>query len=87
MAEEPDNLVLQTLREIRGRLDRHEERFDRMDKRFDKLDRKLDDMAGSLTYSLGFSMQANVRHESVQKKLEAPEQRVTRLEGQPEERV
>jgi hypothetical protein len=32
-------------------------------------------------------MQANVRHESVQKKLEALEQRVTRLEGRPEERV
>ena len=36
---------------------------------------------------LGFSMQANIRHESVQKKLEALEQRVTRLEGRPEERV
>jgi hypothetical protein len=87
MANEPDNLVLQMLREIRARLDKHEERFDKMDKRFDGLDNKLEDMAGSLTYSLGFSLQANVRHESVQKKLEALEQRVTRLEGRPEEGV
>jgi hypothetical protein len=87
MAHEPDNLVLQMLREIRASLDRHEERFDKIDERFNGLDRKLDDMAGSLTCALGFSMQANVRHESVQKKLEALEQRVTRLEGRPEERV
>jgi tetrahydromethanopterin S-methyltransferase subunit G len=80
MANEPDNLALEMLREIRARLDRHEARFDKMDKRFDKLDKKLDDMAGGLTYSLGFSMQANLRHENVQKKLDALEQRVERLE-------
>ena len=73
MAKEPDNLVLKMLQEIRARLDKHEERFD-------KLDKKLDDMAGSLTYSLGFSMQANVRHDNVQKKLDALAQRVERLE-------
>jgi polyhydroxyalkanoate synthesis regulator phasin len=73
MAKEPDNLVLKMLREIRGRLDKHEERFD-------KIDKKLDDMSESLTFALGISMQANVRHESVQKKLDALEQRVNRLE-------
>ena len=80
MAKEPDNLVLKMLREIRSTLDKHEERFDKMDKRFDKLDKKLDDMAGGLTYSLGFSMQANLRHEGVRQKLDALEQRVERLE-------
>lgn len=73
MAEEADNLVLTMLREIRARLDKHEERFD-------KIDNKLDDMSESLTTSLGLSLHANVRHESVQKKLDALEQRVKRLE-------
>jgi archaellum component FlaC len=80
MAKEPDNLVLKMLREIRTRLDKHEERFDRMEKRFDTIDKKLDDMSESLTYSLGLSLHANVRHESVQKQLDAMEQRIRRLE-------
>jgi polyhydroxyalkanoate synthesis regulator phasin len=73
MAKEPDNLVLKMLREIRARLDRHEQRFD-------KIDKKLDDMSESLTYALGLSLKANVQHESVQKQLDALAQRVQRLE-------
>lgn len=80
MADEPDDLVLQMLREIRASLDR---RFEEPDKRSDGLDGRPEDMAGSLTYSLGFSMQANVRHEDIQCKRDTVEQRATR----PEERV
>jgi hypothetical protein len=80
MAKEPDNLVMKMLIEIRGRLDKHEERFDKIDKRFDQVDKKLEDMSETLAYSLGISMHANVRHEGVQKKLDALEQRIKRLE-------
>jgi hypothetical protein len=80
MAKVPDNPVLKMLREIRATLHKREERFGQIDKRFDSVDKKLADMSESLTYSLGFSMQANVRHEGVQKQLDALAQRVKRLE-------
>lgn len=73
MAKEPDNLVLRMLREIRATLDKHEPRFD-------KIDKKLDDMSASLTMALGLSLHANVRHENVQQRLDALEQRVQKLE-------
>jgi tetrahydromethanopterin S-methyltransferase subunit G len=80
MAKEPDNLVLRMLREIRATPDRHERRFDKIDKRFDRMDKKLDDMSAPLTTALGLALHANVRHESVQKQLDALEQRVQKLE-------
>jgi uncharacterized protein YaaN involved in tellurite resistance len=72
VAKEPDNLVRKMLREIRATLDKHEQRFDEVDER-------LDDISETLTTSLGLSLHANVRHESVQK-LDALEQRIKRLE-------
>ena len=39
MANDPNNLVLVQLREIRATL----ERFDEMDKRFDQLDKRFED--------------------------------------------
>jgi hypothetical protein len=80
MAKEPDKLVLKMLREIPARPDRHEERFDRTDRRFDRIDKKLDDMPGSLTCALGIPLHADVRHAGAQKKLDALEQRVKKLE-------
>jgi tetrahydromethanopterin S-methyltransferase subunit G len=83
MAKQPDNLVLKMPREIRATLATHERRFDKIDKRFDEMDKKLDNVSVSLTTALGLSLHANVRHESVQKKLDALEPRVQK----PEERV
>jgi len=80
MAKEPDNLVLKMLRDIRATIDEHTKLFEKAEKRFDKIDKKLEEMSESLTYSLGTSMHANVRHETVQKKLDALEQRIKRLE-------
>ena len=53
MANEPENLVLVQLREIRAILEMHNKRFDQMEARFDGLDRKFDEWAGYVTHALG----------------------------------
>jgi tetrahydromethanopterin S-methyltransferase subunit G len=80
MAKEPGNLVLKMLREIRATLDKHEQRFDKIDQRLDQVDKKLDAVSESLTTSLGLSLHANIRHESVKRQLDALDKRVKRLE-------
>lgn len=74
MPKEPDNVVLKLLREIRGKQDEH-------DKRFAKIEKKLDDLANSATYALGLSAQANIRHETVQDKIDELEKRLKKLEA------
>jgi len=74
MAKEPDNIVLKLLREIREKQDDH-------DKRFSKIDKKLDELSDSVTYALGLSAHANVRHEAVQKKIDEIEKRLKKLEA------
>jgi len=52
MADEPDNLVLFQLREIRATLAEHSARFDRMDTRFDQLDKRFDDFHALTSHTL-----------------------------------
>jgi hypothetical protein len=56
MADEPDNLVLVQLREIRTTLADHSKRFDRMDERFDRIDKRFDDFHLLVTHALGLGM-------------------------------
>jgi hypothetical protein len=44
MANEPDNLVLVQLREIRATLAQHSTRFDQIDERFAQIDRRFSDV-------------------------------------------
>ncbi len=74
MSEEPDNLVLKLQREIRDNQQSHDEKFQ-------QLATKLDELSESVTYSLGLSAHANVRHETVQKKIENLEARLKALES------
>ena len=53
MAEEPDNLTLRMLREIRGTLEAQSNRFDQMDKRFDRLEKQGEEMRQYMTYAMG----------------------------------
>ena len=70
MANDPDNIVLKLLREIRASQDEHTEEFKRVRQ-------QLDDLSESVTYALGLSTHANVRHESVQKKIDELEKRTS----------
>ena len=74
MGKEPDNVVLKLLRDIRETQGEHGGRLT-------KIEKKLDELAKSVTYSLGLSAHANVRHESVQKKLDEIEKRLKKLEA------
>ena len=59
MAREPDNLVLQLLREIRATLDLHTAKFIEIDKRFDGVDKRLDTLTSQITYTFGIAGMAN----------------------------
>ena len=61
MADEPDNLVLRLLREIRGELGDVRRKLDDHDKRFDRLDSKLDLMQLQLTHTFGLAGMANLQ--------------------------
>ena len=80
MADEPDNLVLQLLQEIRAdigevklTLSKHSERFDRVDQRLEEVHETLYTVAGAAVH-------ANVRHDTVAERLKTLEERVSRLE-------
>jgi hypothetical protein len=59
MASEPDNLVLQLLREIRATLDVHTTKLLEHDKRFDGVDKRLDTLTSQVTYAFGMAGMAN----------------------------
>ncbi|MCE7030093.1 hypothetical protein [Jiella avicenniae] len=80
MADEPDNLVLQLLREIRtdvgdvkATLAKHGERLDHIDQRLEEVHETLYTVAGAAVH-------ANVRHDTVAERLKTLEERVSRLE-------
>ena len=77
MADEPNNAVIEILRQIQAKLVEHDGRFQSMDRRFkamqeqidyrfDGVDRKLGEVMDATTKALGSASIANVRHDSVQ---------------------
>jgi len=73
MADEPHDLILDRLRAIRATLAEHSGRFDGLEKR-------MEDLHESMTYALGLAAHVNVRHETAEKRFQALEARVARLE-------
>lgn len=61
MAQEPDNMVLVILREIRAKQDEHSDRLGRVEARLQQMDRRLEDMSKVVTYSLGESTRVALR--------------------------
>ena len=74
MPEEPDNVVLMLLREIRSTQTDHGERLQHIEAR-------VDEMHDSMITGLGWAAHANVRHETVEKRLTDLAERVKRLES------
>ena len=73
MADEPDNLVLVHLREIRAKLEEH-------DRRFDKLDKRLDDTHETAIFGVGLAAMANHKLDRLADRTELLEGRVAKLE-------
>ena len=80
MAGEPDNLVLELLREIRAKLDDHDRRFDEINDRLAHLEQRNDEIHETMYTIAGFATHVNVRHERVSERLKSLEGRIDRLE-------
>ena len=80
MAEEPENVMLRLMREMRAKLDDVSMKLEEHDHRFDKVDQRLDEIHETMYTTAGMAMHANVRHEAVSKQLDDLRKRVERLE-------
>lgn len=94
MANEPDNLVLIQLREIRATQAEHSTRFDQIDRRFNDVDKRFDEMRLLLGPTIGLgttaylrSQEFDQRHElsegetrSLRARMDDLERRVTKVE-------
>ena len=73
MADDPDNLVLVMLRDIRATLDRQ-------DKSIKDLRSDVVSWTDTLAQAVGFAMHANIRGNTLEGRVDALESRVTRIE-------
>ena len=73
MADDPNNLVLVQLRDIRGKLDALEKRFDAHDKRFDRLDKHADEMRQYVSHALGLGAMNEMKAREMDARLEMGE--------------
>ena len=76
MADEPDDLTLRLLRDIRTKL----EDLDVLKERFDRMDARFDELHETIYIATGFATHANVRSESTEKRLAKVEARLAKLE-------
>lgn len=80
MADEPDNLVLKMLREMREILDDHTKRFEGHDRRFDALQKSIEDWQETTSTGTGFAMHANIRTQALEKEIADLKRRIDRIE-------
>lgn len=80
MADEPTELVLRLLREIRSEVSEVRRVQDLHSAKFAEHGHRLEEIHESLYAALGMSAHANVRHDAVQKQLDELRERVARLE-------
>ncbi|HEY7550496.1 MAG TPA: hypothetical protein VH913_13405 [Hyphomicrobiaceae bacterium] len=98
MANEPDNLVLLQLREIRATLAGHSslmqerfaqigERFAQMDRRFDQLDERFDDFHAVASHTLVLSTSTSMKQRELQHFNEGEQRRLRERVDELERRV
>jgi len=88
MAEEPDNVVLRLLREIRATqqnhgemLKTHGEMLSGHGSSLGRLEKRVEDLYKISTHTLGVAVTAHERHEALEARLDQLSQRVDRLEA------
>ena len=81
MTEEDSALALPPPREIRAKLDEHDERFDNVHVELARLHQRLCVMSASIRAALGIAAHSNIRHVTSNAEMEALRARVTRLEA------
>jgi predicted nucleic acid-binding Zn-ribbon protein len=80
MAQEPDNVMLRMLRDIRAKLDEHDKRFDQTDEQLRELRKSIDDWKETTATGVGFAAHANIRTEALEKEIADLKRRMDRLE-------
>jgi hypothetical protein len=98
MVDEPDNMVLRMLREIRAKQDEHDvrfakidarfeqidTRFDQVDTRFDHIGKELEEVKFQVTYGLGVSSINHLKVREVDHRMTDFDTRLKRLEEKAE---
>jgi hypothetical protein len=82
MADQPEDLTLRLLREIRAKQDSHSEALAQVNSRFDHVEHQLDDLYKISTHTLGVAANAHVRFEELQAQVNELTRRVSLLETQ-----
>lgn len=80
MVDEPDNLLLRLLRDIRAKQDEHDKRFDAHDTRFDELHKAIEDWKETTATGVGFAAHANIRTDALEKEIADLKKRIDRIE-------
>jgi hypothetical protein len=85
MANEPENLVLIQLREIRATQAEHSAQFARIDERFGEIDKRLDEMRLLLGHTIGLATTADLRSQEFERRHEFSEGEQRRLSERMDE--
>jgi hypothetical protein len=73
MAKQPDELVVRILRDIQQTQADHS-------RRFDDIERRLKDLDDGVIAALGLATRADVRHDAINKRIDALQARIDRFE-------
>jgi hypothetical protein len=80
MAKKPEDAVVPILRQIQATLAEHGNLLTQHSKSFAQMEVQPSDLNESMLSALGLAAHSNVRHESVQRKIEDLSERIDRLE-------
>ena len=81
MADEPEDMVLHLLRDIRGKLDDLDERVVEMRKEDRARDRRIDEYAELIHQAMGLAAMANIKGENTNERVDFVEDRLTAIEN------
>ena len=81
MANEPDNLVLALLRELRSGQDELRAKLDALAERVGHIERQLDDLHVAVTYSLGQSSETQLKQQRQSARIDELFARLEKLVG------
>ena len=86
MADEPEDMVLHLLRDIRSKLDGLDKRVIEMRKEDRARDRRIDEYAELIHQAMGLAAMANIKGENTNERVDFVEDRLTVIEKRLRER-
>ncbi|WP_140940815.1 hypothetical protein [Prosthecodimorpha hirschii] len=80
MADEPDNVVLKLLRELRAEQIEQGKKMDRLELRLDRMDKRMEEQRHSVLYALGLGTSAGLRIEEHDAKFDEVQAKLDKIE-------